>query len=54
MNDFWGENIFCEVGSNNEKAPKGKIDKAPKIMNHHLDDSSLDRMNQPAYSGLKG
>ena len=36
MNDFWGENIFCEVGSNNEKAPKGKIDKAPKIMNHNL------------------
>ena len=44
----FGEKIFfCEVGSNNEKAPKGKIDKAPKIMNHHLDDSSLDRMNQP-------
>jgi len=40
MNDFWGENILCEVGSNNEKAPKGKIgiDKAPKIMNHYLND----------------
>lgn len=36
MNDFWGENIFCEVGSNNEKAPKGKTDKAPKTMNHNL------------------